>query len=56
MDPTIQHYKCMVVHLGHYGRLEEAYNLIMQLRVQPDFGIRGCFAEFMQNSLQCGVG
>ncbi|KAG2722909.1 hypothetical protein I3760_02G148800 [Carya illinoinensis] len=41
IDPTVQHYTCMVDLLGHCGRLEEAYNLIMQMRVLPDSGVWG---------------
>lgn len=39
--PTIQHYTCMVDLLGHCGRLDEAYNLIMQMRAVPDSGVWG---------------
>ena len=39
--PTIQHYTCMVDLLGHCGRLDEAYNLIMQMRAMPDSGVWG---------------
>ncbi|GAB4842241.1 hypothetical protein Ancab_012207 [Ancistrocladus abbreviatus] len=36
IDPTVQHYTCMVDLLGHSGRLDEAYNLRY-----PDSGIWG---------------
>ncbi|XP_057967515.1 pentatricopeptide repeat-containing protein At4g21065-like [Malania oleifera] len=41
IDPTVQHYTCMVDLLGHSGRLDEAYNLIMQMKVLPDSGVWG---------------
>ncbi|KAK2971175.1 hypothetical protein RJ640_008599 [Escallonia rubra] len=41
IEPTVQHYTCMVDLLGHCGRLDEAYNLIMQMRVIPDSGVWG---------------
>ncbi|XP_038898350.1 pentatricopeptide repeat-containing protein At4g21065-like [Benincasa hispida] len=39
--PTVQHYTCMIDLLGHCGHLEEAYNLIMEMRVEPDAGVWG---------------
>ncbi|KAF3450734.1 hypothetical protein FNV43_RR06823 [Rhamnella rubrinervis] len=41
IDPTVQHYTCMVDLLGHCGQLDEAYNLIMQMKVMPDSGVWG---------------
>jgi len=41
IDPTVQHYTCMVDLLGHCGRLDEAYNLITQMRVMPDACVWG---------------
>ncbi|KAM7254618.1 hypothetical protein ACFE04_003998 [Oxalis oulophora] len=41
IDPTVQHCTCMVDLLGHSGRLDEAYNFIMQMKVFPDSGIWG---------------
>lgn len=41
IDPTVQHYTCMVDLLGHCGRLDEAYDLIMQMKVLPDSGMWG---------------
>lgn len=41
IDPTVQHYTCMIDLLGHCGHLEEAYNLIMEMRVEPDAGVWG---------------
>lgn len=39
--PTVQHYTCMIDVLGHCGHLEEAYNLILEMRVEPDAGVWG---------------
>lgn len=41
IEPTVQHYTCMVDLLGHCGQLDEAYNLITQMRVVPDSGVWG---------------
>ncbi|KNA16553.1 hypothetical protein SOVF_088100 [Spinacia oleracea] len=39
--PTVQHYTCMVDLLGHTGRLKEAHNLIMEMKVTPDSAVWG---------------
>lgn len=39
--PTVQHYSCMVDLLGHCGRLNEAYDLIMKMTLIPDAAIWG---------------
>ncbi|CAA0821973.1 Pentatricopeptide repeat-containing protein -mitochondrial [Striga hermonthica] len=39
IDPSIEHYGCMIDLLGRSGRLEKAYNLILGMRVRPDFVI-----------------
>ncbi|KAL8139449.1 hypothetical protein V2J09_005470 [Rumex salicifolius] len=41
IEPTIQHYTCMVDLLGHSGKLNDAYNLIMKMKPTPDSGIWG---------------
>ena len=41
IDPTVQHYTCMVDLLGHTGRLKEAHNLIMEMKVMPDSAVWG---------------
>lgn len=41
IDPTVQHYTCMVDLLGHCGQLNVAYNLIMQMKVPVDAGVWG---------------
>lgn len=41
IDPTVQHYTCMIDLLGHCGRFGEAYSLIMQMKVMPDSGVWG---------------
>lgn len=41
IEPTLQHYTCMVDLLGHCGQLDKAYNLIMEMKVTPDSGIWG---------------
>ncbi|KAE7997463.1 hypothetical protein FH972_002099 [Carpinus fangiana] len=44
IDPIVQHYTCMVDLLGHSGRVDQAYNLITQMRVMPD----ACVWELMR--------
>ncbi|KAG8381576.1 hypothetical protein BUALT_Bualt06G0135900 [Buddleja alternifolia] len=41
IEPTIEHYTCIVDLLGHFNRLNEAYDVIMKMRVIPDSGIWG---------------
>ncbi|QHN77820.1 Golgin candidate [Arachis hypogaea] len=41
INPTVQHYTCMVDLLGHCGKLEEAYDLIRHMSVRPDSGVWG---------------
>ncbi|XP_071934316.1 pentatricopeptide repeat-containing protein At4g21065-like [Coffea arabica] len=41
IEPTVQHYTCMVDLLGHCNRLNDAYCLILQMKVQPDSGVWG---------------
>ncbi|XP_004486752.1 putative pentatricopeptide repeat-containing protein At3g23330 [Cicer arietinum] len=41
INPTVQHYTCMVDLLGHCGQLDEAYNLIRHMSVKPDSGVWG---------------
>ncbi|KAL8226169.1 hypothetical protein R6Q57_018726 [Mikania cordata] len=41
ITPTVQHYSSMVDLIGHYGRLEEAYDMINNMTITPDSGIWG---------------
>ncbi|KAK2666033.1 hypothetical protein Ddye_004607 [Dipteronia dyeriana] len=41
VEPGIEHYGCMVDILGRAGHLKEAYDLIMGMKVKPDFVIWG---------------
>ncbi|KAB2051778.1 hypothetical protein ES319_A12G077500v1 [Gossypium barbadense] len=36
IEPKIEHYGCMVNLLGRAGRLEEAYELVKNMKVEPD--------------------
>ncbi|KAF9596624.1 hypothetical protein IFM89_012747 [Coptis chinensis] len=36
VTPTIQHYGCIVDLLGRAGRLQEAYNFVIEMPLQPD--------------------
>ncbi|KAL0438469.1 UNVERIFIED_CONTAM: Pentatricopeptide repeat-containing protein, mitochondrial [Sesamum latifolium] len=39
IEPTVEHYGCMIDLLGRAGFLRKAYNLIEEMRVRPDFVI-----------------
>ncbi|KAF9592434.1 hypothetical protein IFM89_014924 [Coptis chinensis] len=41
IQPRIEHYACMVDLLGRYGLLEEAYNFIKSMPMEPDSGVWG---------------
>lgn len=41
VEPGIEHYSCMVDLLGRAGYLNEAYRLILEMKVKPDFIIWG---------------
>lgn len=41
IEPTVQHYTCMIDLLGHRNQLSEAYDLIMQMKVVADSGVWG---------------
>ncbi|ONK78588.1 uncharacterized protein A4U43_C02F20390 [Asparagus officinalis] len=41
IEPTVQHYTCMIDLLGHSGELEEAYELIQRMPMRPDAGVWG---------------
>ncbi|KAH6830114.1 pentatricopeptide repeat-containing protein [Perilla frutescens var. hirtella] len=43
ISPTIQHYSCMVDLLGRAGYLDEAWDFISQMPVEPDSTIWGAF-------------
>lgn len=36
IDPTVEHYGCMVDLLGRAGFLEKAYDLVLEMKVRPD--------------------
>ncbi|KAL6524749.1 Pentatricopeptide repeat-containing protein, mitochondrial [Orobanche minor] len=39
IEPSVEHYGCMVDLLGRAGHLKKAYSLILEMRVRPDFVI-----------------
>ncbi|XP_008788339.1 putative pentatricopeptide repeat-containing protein At5g59200, chloroplastic [Phoenix dactylifera] len=41
LEPQIEHYGCMVDLLGRVGRLEEAYEFIKRMSIEPDHVIWG---------------
>ncbi|QHN84763.1 hypothetical protein HN51_039268 [Arachis hypogaea] len=43
INPTVQHYTCMVDLLGHCGKQDKAYDLIRHMSVRPASGVWGAF-------------
>ncbi|KAI3444431.1 hypothetical protein Pfo_001096, partial [Paulownia fortunei] len=43
ITPTIEHYSCMVDLLGRAGYLDEAWDFIRQMPIQPDSTVWGAF-------------
>eukprot|EP01018_Ginkgo_biloba_P019235 Gb_06193 [translate_table: standard] len=41
IKPTVEHYACMVDLLGRAGRMDEAYDFIKKMPVEPDAGVWG---------------
>lgn len=41
IEPTVQHYTCMVDLLGRCGKLDEAHDFILKMKVGPDSGVWG---------------
>ncbi|ONK72077.1 uncharacterized protein A4U43_C04F15450 [Asparagus officinalis] len=41
IDPGVEHYGCIVDLLGRAGCLDEAYSLIEEMRIMPDFVVWG---------------
>ncbi|XP_020582921.1 pentatricopeptide repeat-containing protein At3g26782, mitochondrial isoform X2 [Phalaenopsis equestris] len=41
VEPSVEHYGCIVDLLGRAGRLDEAYGLIKQMKVKPDCVVWG---------------
>ena len=46
--PRVEHFACMVDLLGHSGQVEEAYNFIRQMPIEPTEGMGnfvGCLLD-----------
>ncbi|KAK9110202.1 hypothetical protein Sjap_018262 [Stephania japonica] len=43
IEPQLEHYACMVDLLGRAGKLEDAWDFIHQMPMQPDAGVWGAF-------------
>ncbi|KAH9292199.1 hypothetical protein KI387_042614, partial [Taxus chinensis] len=41
ITPRMEHYACMVDLLGRAGQLNEAYNFIQNMPLEPDAGVWG---------------
>ncbi|KAL3645158.1 hypothetical protein CASFOL_010338 [Castilleja foliolosa] len=41
IEPTVEHYTCMVDLLGHFNKLDKAYRLITKMTLVPDSGVWG---------------
>ncbi|XP_059659996.1 putative pentatricopeptide repeat-containing protein At5g59200, chloroplastic [Cornus florida] len=45
IEPRIEHYGCMVDLLGRVGRVEEAYNFILRMKIAPDHIMWGALSS-----------
>ncbi|KAB1226280.1 hypothetical protein CJ030_MR1G003743 [Morella rubra] len=43
IEPKNEHYGCMINLLGHAGHLEEAYELVKNMKIKPDLVSWGTF-------------
>jgi pentatricopeptide repeat protein len=43
LEPRVQHYSCLVYLIGKGGMLEEAYEIIKTMRVEPTVVVLGSF-------------
>ncbi|CAK8544491.1 unnamed protein product [Lathyrus sativus] len=43
LEPRVQHYACLVYLIGKSGNLEEAYEIIKTMRVEPNVVVLGSF-------------
>lgn len=43
IEPSSEHYTCLVDLLGRYGHLDEAYNMIVNMPCEPDGDVLGAF-------------
>ncbi|XP_010540043.1 PREDICTED: pentatricopeptide repeat-containing protein At4g22760 isoform X1 [Tarenaya hassleriana] len=56
LEPSVDHYGIMVDTLGRSGKLEEAYELITSMPMQPNAGVWGALllASALHNSVEFG--
>eukprot|EP01018_Ginkgo_biloba_P030408 Gb_26155 [translate_table: standard] len=56
ITPTVDHYACMVDLLGRVGHLDEAYNFIMKMPLQPDIVVWGTLLSAcrIHNNIELG--
>ncbi|XP_057820344.1 pentatricopeptide repeat-containing protein At4g02750 [Cryptomeria japonica] len=56
LNPSMEHYACMVDLLGRAGRLEEAHDFINKMPIKPDANVWGCLlgACRVHNNVELG--
>ncbi|KAD4384989.1 hypothetical protein E3N88_25157 [Mikania micrantha] len=56
LKPTVEHYACMIDLLGRIGLLDEAYELIIKMPIEPDKAVWGAVLNAcrMHNNLDLG--
>ncbi|PNY07046.1 pentatricopeptide repeat-containing protein chloroplastic-like [Trifolium pratense] len=56
MEPRVEHFGCMVSLLGRAGRLQEAYDLVRSMKIEPDPMIWGAllWACRLHNNISLG--
>ncbi|KAI4301628.1 hypothetical protein L6164_034888 [Bauhinia variegata] len=55
MKPTIQHYGCMVDLLGKAGMLEESYEIIKTMKLEPNVAVWSAFLSACREHKQFGM-
>ncbi|KAF1894176.1 hypothetical protein Lal_00004098 [Lupinus albus] len=55
MEPRIQHYACLVYLVGKAGNLEEAYDIIKAMRLEPNVVVLGSFLSACKEHRQFGM-
>ncbi|KAL5060811.1 hypothetical protein RYX36_032415 [Vicia faba] len=55
LEPRVQHYACLVYLIGKSGKLEEAYEIIRTMRVEPNVVVLGSFLSACKEHKQFGI-
>lgn len=55
LEPRVQHYACLVYLIGKGGMLEEAYEIIRKMKVEPNVVVLGSFLSACKEHKQFGM-